>query len=73
LIGHSFGGLAAINNLLEAPLFNAYIANDPSLWWDSELLIRKAKLHSRILREFGFFWRRPTMRVCATSKMMNMK
>ncbi|WP_309362796.1 alpha/beta hydrolase-fold protein [Sphingobacterium sp.] len=43
LIGHSFGGLAAINNLLEAPLFNAYIANDPSLWWDSELLIRKSE------------------------------
>ncbi|QQT54577.1 alpha/beta hydrolase [Sphingobacterium multivorum] len=43
LVGHSFGGLTAINNLLTAPMFNAYIANDPSLWWDNELLIRKGE------------------------------
>ncbi|MFU1855689.1 alpha/beta hydrolase [Sphingobacterium sp. NGMCC 1.201703] len=43
LVGHSFGGLTAINNLVTNPLFNAYIANDPSLWWDNELLIKKSE------------------------------
>lgn len=43
LVGHSFGGLTAVNNLLSEPFFNAYIANDPSLWWDNELMVRKAE------------------------------
>lgn len=37
LTGHSFGGLFTIHTLLTKPtLFNAYIANDPSLWWDKK-------------------------------------
>lgn len=41
--GHSFGGLTAVNILLNHPhLFNAYIIIDPSLWWDNELLIKQA-------------------------------
>ena len=36
LIGHSLGGLMAIHALINhTKLFNAYIAIDPSLWWDN--------------------------------------
>lgn len=43
LTGHSFGGLTAVNILLNhTPLFNAYIAIDPSLWWDNTLLLKQA-------------------------------
>lgn len=44
LIGHSLGGLFVVNTLLNhTNLFNAYIAIDPSLWWDNKLLVRQAK------------------------------
>ncbi|MBL3546008.1 alpha/beta hydrolase [Chryseobacterium sp. KMC2] len=44
LVGHSFGGLFAINTFLTHPdYFNAYVANDPSLWWDNKVLISKTK------------------------------
>ena len=34
--GHSLGGLAVVNAFFNhTKLFNAYIALDPSLWWDS--------------------------------------
>lgn len=43
LNGHSFGGLYALNLLLEHPTtFNSYIANDPSIWWDNKYLYLKA-------------------------------
>jgi uncharacterized protein len=43
-VGHSLGGITAINALYTIPeTFNAYIAIDPSLWWDNEVLLRKAK------------------------------
>ncbi len=43
LIGHSFGGLFAINTLVYHPdLFNNYLAIDPSLWWDDAKLAREA-------------------------------
>jgi len=43
LIGHSFGGLTALNIFLHhTGLFNAYLAIDPSLWWDDMALIRQA-------------------------------
>ena len=52
LIGHSFGGLFAINTLLKAPtLFNAYIAIDPSLWWDNEVLVKKLE-HTLTTKDF---------------------
>jgi len=39
LIGHSFGGLMVVNTLIQHPeLFTNYIAIDPSLWWDNEVL-----------------------------------
>ncbi|GAA4323133.1 alpha/beta hydrolase-fold protein [Flaviaesturariibacter amylovorans] len=35
LVGHSFGGLTAMNVLINhTRLFNTYVAIDPSLWWD---------------------------------------
>ncbi|WP_347219461.1 alpha/beta hydrolase-fold protein [Chryseobacterium sp.] len=44
LVGHSFGGLFAINTFLVHPeYFNAYVANDPSLWWDNEVTISRTK------------------------------
>ncbi|WP_047546178.1 alpha/beta hydrolase-fold protein [Psychroserpens sp. Hel_I_66] len=38
-VGHSFGGLLVVNTLINHPeVFNNYIAIDPSLWWDDEVL-----------------------------------
>jgi uncharacterized protein len=43
LIGHSFGGLFAINTLVHHPqLFNSYVAIDPSMWWDKQKLLMQA-------------------------------
>lgn len=43
LNGHSFGGLTAVNILLHhTQLFNAYTIIDPSLWWDNEIMVKKA-------------------------------
>jgi predicted alpha/beta superfamily hydrolase len=43
LVGHSFGGLLAVHALLDQPeMFQAYIAIDPSLWWDNQLLTHHA-------------------------------
>ncbi|HEX3768979.1 MAG TPA: alpha/beta hydrolase-fold protein, partial [Puia sp.] len=42
LIGHSFGGLFVINTLINhTDMFNAYIAIDPSLWWDNQKLMKQ--------------------------------
>jgi predicted alpha/beta superfamily hydrolase len=44
LVGHSFGGLTVMNTLISHPdLFNAYIAIDPSMWWDHGKLLNHAK------------------------------
>jgi uncharacterized protein len=41
LIGESLGGLFAVETLLVEPaLFDAYIAADPSLWWNEQSLVR---------------------------------
>lgn len=43
-VGHSLGGITTINALYAIPeSFNAYVAIDPSLWWDNGTLLRKAK------------------------------
>jgi uncharacterized protein len=43
-VGHSLGGITAIQALYTMPeLFQAYIAIDPSLWWDNSLLLRQAR------------------------------
>ena len=44
LVGHSLGGITAINALYTMPdAFNAYIAIDPSLWWDHRVLLKQAR------------------------------
>ncbi len=44
LFGHSHGGTFTIYSMLKAPnLFSAYIAADPSLWWDERYVIKQAK------------------------------
>lgn len=44
LIGHSLGGLMVINTLVHHPqLFNAYLAIDPSMWWDNQKLLRQTE------------------------------
>ena len=43
LIGHSFGGLFAINTLLHhSEMFANYLAIDPSLDWDNQKLVKEA-------------------------------
>lgn len=43
-VGHSLGGITTINALYTAPeTFNAYVAIDPSLWWDSRVLLKQAR------------------------------
>ncbi|RXM53345.1 MULTISPECIES: alpha/beta hydrolase [unclassified Chryseobacterium] len=53
LVGHSFGGLFAINVLLTHPeYFNAYVANDPSLWWDNEVTISRVQTYLEKNKKF---------------------
>lgn len=41
-IGHSLGGLMVVNTLLHRPeLFRAYLAIDPSMWWNSAKLVKE--------------------------------
>lgn len=43
LNGHSFGGLTAVNTLLNnTSYFNAYNIIDPSLWWDDMIMLKQA-------------------------------
>ena len=72
-VGHSFGGLTVVNNLLTEPLFNAYIANDPSLWWDKELMVKKAEASTRDFKNIKFFWRRRIMLRQEMEKRTNTK
>lgn len=42
LIGHSFGGITALNILLNhTKMFNAYLVHDPSLWYDNEVILKR--------------------------------
>jgi predicted alpha/beta superfamily hydrolase len=44
LVGHSFGGLLATDALLRRPaIFQAYIAIDPTLQWDQQVVRRRAE------------------------------
>jgi predicted alpha/beta superfamily hydrolase len=43
-VGHSLGGITTIDALYTMPdAFNAYIAIDPSLWWDNRVLLKQAR------------------------------
>jgi predicted alpha/beta superfamily hydrolase len=49
LIGHSYGGLTVMNTLIHQPnLFDAYVAIDPSMWWDDRSLLSKIKKNTFI-------------------------
>ena len=41
MVGHSFGGLFAVNALLQKAKFDAFLAIDPSLWWQEEGLSQR--------------------------------
>jgi predicted alpha/beta superfamily hydrolase len=44
LVGHSFGGLFAVDALTRAPRsFNAYVAISPSLWWDHGRYVKQVE------------------------------
>jgi predicted alpha/beta superfamily hydrolase len=44
LVGHSFGGLTAMNIFVHhTELFNSYLVIDPSMWWDSRKLLDQTK------------------------------
>ena len=44
LLGHSIGGVLAVDSFLrQTNGFQAYIAIDPSLWWDNRILVQSAK------------------------------
>ncbi len=44
LMGHSFSALIAMHILINYPaLFNAYLAIDPSMWWDEQHLLKQAE------------------------------
>ncbi len=56
--GHSLGGLAVMNAFFNhTQLFNAYIAIDPSIWWDHEQWIKKqeGELSQRDFNNKGLF------------------
>jgi predicted alpha/beta superfamily hydrolase len=43
-VGHSLGGITTIDALYTMPeAFNAYVAIDPSLWWDNRVLLKQAR------------------------------
>lgn len=43
LVGHSYGGLFAMHALINDPdVFDAYIAIDPSFWYDKKIMIRNS-------------------------------
>ncbi|HEX8327401.1 MAG TPA: alpha/beta hydrolase-fold protein [Hymenobacter sp.] len=45
LIGHSLGGLAAMQIFVHhTRLFNSYVCIDPSMWWDNQTLLKETKL-----------------------------
>lgn len=44
LVGHSFGGLLTLHALLDrSEMFQSYLAIDPSLWWDDQVLVKRAE------------------------------
>jgi len=42
LVGHSFGGLTAMNIFVNhTEMFNSYLVIDPAMWWDSRKLLNQ--------------------------------
>ena len=43
-IGHSFGGITALNHMLNGTInMQAYLVHDPSIWWDEEVMLDRFK------------------------------
>jgi len=43
-VGHSLGGITTLNALYTMPeTFDAYVAIDPSLWWDDRVRLKQAR------------------------------
>ena len=41
-VGHSFGGITALNHMLNGTKeMQAYIVHDPSIWWDDEVMLQR--------------------------------
>ena len=50
-VGHSMGGVIVLHSLLDTPeMFQAYIAIDPSLWWDDQELVHRGE---NLVKEHG--------------------
>jgi len=44
LTGYSFSGLTVLHSLFSYPSsFNAYLAIDPSIWWDNQVMLKRAR------------------------------
>ena len=53
LAGISYGGLFTHYAMITQPdLFNAYIAADPSLWWDNQKVIRDSEAYFKSIETF---------------------
>ena len=57
LMGHSFGGLFALSMMASRPaLFDAWVAADPSLWWDGGVLVRMLEANPAAGRSGAFVY-----------------
>ena len=49
LVGHSLGGLLALNSYMDKnSIFDSFLAIDPSIWWDEEMMKNKVDSISTI-------------------------
>ena len=57
LMGHSFGGLFALSTMASRPaLFDAWVAADPSLWWNGGVLVRMLEKNPAAGRSGAFVY-----------------
>jgi hypothetical protein len=57
LIGHSLGGLLAVNAYLDPnSLFDTYLAIDPSIWWDETIMESKVTAMTLISLNKKVYW-----------------
>lgn len=57
LMGHSFGGLFALSTMVSRPdLFDAWVAADPSLWWDGGVLLKRLEARAGAGAPDGFVY-----------------
>lgn len=49
LFGHSLGGLFTLWSYIQSPMFHAYAAISPSIWWDEHALLQQTPNEERPL------------------------